>query len=116
MAEEELPHEGPVALDLHSPSVQALVRRLFFARHAERVRAQGVDPDEALQEVWVKLLRAARSSPYDPTRGSPSTYLNRVIFSATANYLRAVGRQRLRDGQPFSDRDAAELNRFPVAW
>jgi len=46
------------------------------------------DLDDCTQEVWVRLVRRLRKFDYDPSRGAFSSWLYRVVRSATADYFR----------------------------
>jgi RNA polymerase sigma-70 factor (ECF subfamily) len=46
------------------------------------------DTDDCTQEVWVRLIRRLRQFDYDSSRGKFSSWLYRVVRSATADYFR----------------------------
>lgn len=75
------------------------VRRLVWAIHGRRIRAQGADVEDVVQDVWVRLLEAQRSerSRWDPARGrSLRSYVALVIQGAGHNALRGDWRGRGR--------------------
>ena len=66
-------------------------RRLVMRRHGHLIARSGADPDDVMQDVYVRLV-AAQQSPrarYDASRGMrPTTYLTMVGGCAALNALR----------------------------
>lgn len=52
------------------------------------------DLDDCTQEVWVKLMAQLPGFEYDPSRGSFSTWLYRVVRDTTVSYFRHEHRFR----------------------
>lgn len=75
---------------------EALVRELYWSRWGPRAVDLGLDPDEVYQEVWVAIL-SPRRAPYDPTRGSLSTWLYCVMRTTVHNRCDRRRRSNTRD-------------------
>ena len=63
---------------------EALVRRIYWRRWAAVATQRGLDADEVYQEVWCALLNPRRA-PFDPSRGSLSTWVYVVCRSVVHN-------------------------------
>lgn len=76
------------------------VRKLFFAGGYHRsVLKAGMDPDEAVQEVFRGILiRNQGRCPWDATKSSFGHYVHIVIRCVLSNYLR---KERRRAGREF---------------
>lgn len=65
-----------------------LILRIYLGRFVDRVRAEGLDPDDVLSAVFLKLHRANTiGTPFDPSRASPSTYIYRAISSCVSHQV-----------------------------
>jgi len=76
------------------------VRRIAWRTPSFRSAVRsGHDPDDLLQEVYVRLLMRQRGrSAYDPDRGSFGRYVWIVVRSVIRNYRRDHRRPRTSDG------------------
>lgn len=102
-------------VDLSDAEQRGLIERLFWARFAYRVRGAGLDPEDALQEVYRGLLaRNLGKRPFDPQVSSLSNYGYIVIRSVVSNYLDAARRAEARNGSVGDGQDVA--TRFGAAW
>lgn len=90
-------------LDVGSPEVQRLTRRIFFSRFSRRLTRAGWEADDALQEIYVGLItRQVGKSRFNPRRASLSKYLFTVISSITSQlldrrYVRDIAAENLSD-------------------
>lgn len=94
-----------------------LIRAVYMGRFVARVRAAGLDPDDTLQLVYLKLLKAEQGrSPYSPKRASPSTY---VYLACSSVLMNEADKRRRRGWEVLGDEDAALDGRLAVrdgAW
>lgn len=75
-------------------------RRLVMSLRGTQIANEGADPDDVMQDVYVRILTADRSerSRWDPTRGmSRTTYLAQIGKNAAANSLRDRRRHTSRE-------------------
>jgi hypothetical protein len=81
-------------VDFSDPAVYGLVRRIFFRRFSSRVRAAGIDPDDAIQDIYVGLLtRSKGKSKWDPSRGGLSTWVYVAISGMCINMADSARRR-----------------------
>ena len=105
----------PAAFDLGDPATYQLVGRIFNGRFAGRLQSSGVDPEDALQSVYVGLLsRSAGRSRWDPSRGSLSTWVYVATSGIVSNLLDSHRRTLRRDGGLGREEDAAASWRGPT--
>lgn len=101
-------------VDFSDPKVYGLVRRIFFRRFSARVRWAGIDPDDALQDIYVGLLtRSKGKSAWDPSRGALSTWIYVAISGMVINMAdtqRRRGRTTLGVEDDVSDSVACEAD------
>ena len=99
-------------VDFSDPAVYGLVRRIFFRRFSARVRWAGLDPDDALQDIYVGLLtRSQGKSKWDPSRGGLSTWVYVAISGMVINMAeksRRTGRTTLGVEEDVSDSVSCE--------
>ena len=76
----------------------ATIDMVVRGRFRERIRDAGLDPDDLVQDVVLKILRSRGSSAFDPARAGAVTYVELVVRSVyteqVAARLRALYRQR----------------------
>ena len=88
------------------------VRKLFYAAFARGLIKDGIDPEEALQEVYKGLLSRNRGTcPFDVTKSSFGHYVHIVTRCVLANFVRKektrtlyeTPSETLRSGSSFDD-------------
>jgi len=93
-------HARPAASpDMGDPRVYELARQLFFKCFSVRLGAVGVDLDDAMQEILLRLFtRSTSPSRWDPKRGALSTWMYVAMTGIVLNmhdkhcrYLRRSG-------------------------
>lgn len=89
-----LPDDAGASPDLGDADVQRVVRRIYWARFSGRLEAIGIDPEDGLQDVQLRLLIKSRSegSRWDPERGS----LSKWVFVATRGIVMNLADQHQR--------------------
>ena len=96
-------------VDMYGPVVHHLVRLLSPG-------ISDADTDDAVQDVFVKLVNILRSGAYDPAKGKFRTYLSTLVRRLLIDrYREAVARRRDRQ----VELDAAEqigIDDDPGAW
>lgn len=96
-------------VDMYGPVVHHLVRLISPG-------ISDVDTDEAVQDVFVKLVNVLRSGAYDSEKGKFRTYLSTLVRRLLVDrYREAVARRRDRQ----VELDAAEqigIDDDPGAW
>lgn len=76
------------------------VRKLFYAAFARGLIKDGIDPEEALQEVYKGLLSRNRGTcPFDVTKSSFGHYVHIVTRCVLANFVR---KEKKRNAHEFS--------------
>ena len=84
---------GPVGIDLVNRSHE--VRKLLFKGFGRRIRTQGYDGEDVLQEVYRGLLaRNKGKCPWDPSKSSFGHYVHMVSGCILSNYHRKQRRRR----------------------
>jgi DNA-directed RNA polymerase specialized sigma24 family protein len=82
---------NPLGIDLAKRGVE--VRKLFWAGFGRKVMAQGYDPEDVLQEIYVALeVRNRGKCPFDPRKSSFSHYVYMVCGCVCSNYHRRWSR------------------------
>lgn len=80
---------APLGLDLALYAID--VRRIFRKHFVHRCHGAGLEPDEVLQEVYLKILRANQGKhPYDPARSSRGRYIYLCCQSVARNMRQAL--------------------------
>jgi RNA polymerase sigma-70 factor (ECF subfamily) len=93
------------AQDASSPEAARLwarfenVYQAFIYRWAQRAGLQDADADNAVQEVFIRLLRHLPNFEYDPAKGRFRDWLRWVIRSAAEDIRRKNKRQGARGGE-----------------
>lgn len=80
-------------LDLGNPQQRKLIERIYWSRFSGRVRAMGLDPEDALQDLYLILCRyqiTDSKSMWDPARGSLSTYVFRFFQTKISHMAEAI--------------------------
>jgi len=93
---------------------------VLLARYRDRIldlirsvaRGEG-DPEDILQEVWVRVWKYANR--FDPSLGSFIAWLNTVALHEAVNALRRLRRQERRDSAPAPRPPAASESSCPRA-
>jgi RNA polymerase sigma factor (sigma-70 family) len=81
---------------------------------AERIiRANGVPPDDAVQEAYLKALRAIEAGSFPQERGHLLAWFTKVVYSATYDALRGRSRQKARVPAAL-DSDPADARPGPL--
>ncbi len=84
--------------DRHSRLVFSVIRRML--------RSQS-DAEDVLQETFVRVW--SRADTYDPSLGSPATWLTRIGRNRAVDRLRAQRVRAAVDGAPPDRKDAGEI-------
>jgi RNA polymerase sigma-70 factor (ECF subfamily) len=95
-----------VIYDIEAPRMVGVARRLL--------RRQDL-AEEATQEAFVRVWRAARS--FDPQRGSARTWLYAILRNCALSILRDEGRYTSDDGDPDDAAPTADsgIDRLPAS-
>ena len=74
------------------------VQKLFYAGFGRQVVREGLDIEEVLQEVYLKIAVAnAGKNPFDPQKSSFGHYVHLICRSAFFNYRQKIFRRRGRE-------------------
>ena len=96
-------------VDLYGPVVHHLVRLLSPG-------ISDADTDDAVQDVFVKLVNILRSGAYDPAKGKFRTYLSTLVRRLLIDRYREAAARR-RDRQVALDAaDEIAVEDDPGAW
>jgi len=78
-----------------------LIRDLVMSGFGSRLRQFQIDPDDALQQVYLGLLvRNEGTCPFDPAVGALSTYLYWVVNGVTCNLIAREWHRRRQGVNP----------------
>jgi hypothetical protein len=104
------PTEGHGSPDFRDPKVYALARRLFFRRFNERLKAAGLDEDDAFQDTLVILVRrSTMPSRWNPARGASLVkWLFMNMSGIAKNLADKEKRAQRRNGRPGAGRDVGD--------
>jgi DNA-directed RNA polymerase specialized sigma24 family protein len=101
-------HAVAVAPDLGDAEVLAMARRIYRSRFAAQVEEAGIDAEDGLQEVLMRLfLKSQGASRWNPERGGLSTWLFVATGSIVLNIIDKHRRYVRRAGTPGQGEDAA---------
>ena len=105
-------HAVQVAPNMADPTVVALARRMYFSRFADKVVEAGVDADDGLQEVLMRLwMKSQGASRWNPERGGLSTWLFVATGGVVLNLIDKHRRYVRRSGDVGREADASWLAR-----
>jgi RNA polymerase sigma factor (sigma-70 family) len=77
------------------------------------IRANGILPDDAVQEAYLKALRAIESGHFPQERGHLLAWFTRLVYSVTYDSLRGLARRKDRTSGVL-DREAADVRPGPL--
>lgn len=94
--------DDQAVFDLGRSEHYYLVRRLYLRRFAFRVEQAGMDSEDGLQEVYLRLLRKTTqpASRWNPERGALSTWLYVAMSGIVTNMVHAHVLAQRRNGLP----------------
>jgi len=77
-----------IGIDLADEATYGLITRIFWARIAPQAQAGGIDPEDLLGDLWVRLLRSNEGrSPFDSRKSSLSQYAYLSSLSLLRNKI-----------------------------
>lgn len=83
------------------------VQRIFYAKFGKQCVAEGLEPDDVLQEIYRSLLiRNAGSNPFDESRCSAGHYIFMVCQSVFVNYRQKMFRVRNHECKIVTEDDS----------
>jgi DNA-directed RNA polymerase specialized sigma24 family protein len=105
-------HAIKAAPDLSDPKVVRLARRMYFSRFADQVTEAGIEAEDGLQEVLLRLfLKSQSPSRWNPERGGLTTWLFVATGGVVLNMIDKHRRFVRRAGEVCNEGDAACMAR-----
>ena len=99
-------HASGLGIDLAAHHLD--VRRVTLRKYGRAARRAGIDPDDLVQEVCLRIHRHnSGASAYDPSRAAMTTYIRMQARSALLNLLEKR-ESRIEEQLGFRDRDGVE--------
>lgn len=84
-------------IDLSDAETYGLITRIFWSRIAPQAAAGGLDPEDVLQDLLIRLMRTNDgTAPFDPDRASLSTFAFVNMVSGLRNAIESKRRAERR--------------------